>query len=213
MKYLAIIFSSFVLFHYCSDSVIEPNEYSYKRLKGQLQNYNLGDSVEIRLDRIYIIRPTGDSIIVISSGAIEPDGSFEIELEEPPDFLLNNISGCSTNIISDSSALIYPHSSYILYKNDIKIGFIYCSEKSFDEYPAGGEYITSLLYSNKELTVTGDCIYQGGTKTSIYKINCHYLKGWNFRVHLLVENSDTLFINETIVNNTFKGNWYFGLYD
>ena len=212
MKHLILFLYLVLVFQGC-DSTTEPieNDFSLKALKGQIQNYNLGDSVEVRLDRIYIIRPTGDSIIVISSGKINVDGSFNIALSKPPDFLLQNYSGCSENILSDSSASVYYHSTYILYKNNIKIGYIYCTEKSFDEDPFGGQYITSLLYSDKECKITGDCINQGQTKTIIYKQNRHHRKGWNFIVHTLVENSDTLFITESKVNNDFQGNWFFGL--
>ena len=213
MKYFVLAICSLIIFHSCSDSTTEPNnnDLSLTTLKGIIQNYNLGDSVEVRLDRIYIIRPTGDSIIVVSSGKINLDGSFNISLFAPPDFLLQEYPRCSENILSDSSALVYLHSSYILYKNNAKIGFIYCTEKSFDEDPLGGKYITSLIYSDKEFTATGDCINQGQTKTMIYKQNRHHYKGWNFIVTSLFENSDTLFVNESKVNNNFQGNWFLKL--
>lgn len=212
MKNLILCFYSFLIFQSC-DSTTEPigNDFLLKTLKGQILNYNLGDSVEVRLDRIYIIRPTGDSIIVISSGKINSDGSFNIVLSNPPDFLLQNYPGCFENILSDSSSLVDLHSAYILYKNNVKIGFMYCTEKAFDEDPFGGQYITSLLYSDRECTVTGDCINKGQTKTTIYRQNRHHYKGWNFIVHSLIENSDTLFITESSVNNTFQGNWFYKL--
>lgn len=213
MKYLVLFFCSILIFQSCSDSTTEPtdNDFSLKELKGKIQNYNLGDSVEVRLDRIYIIRPTGDSIIVITSGKINSDGSFQINISKPPDFLLQDYPGCSENTLSDSSILVYFHSTYNLYKNDIKIGFLYCAEKSFDEDPIGGKYITSLLYSDKECIVEGDCINQGGMKTSIYKNNSHFFSGWNFVIHSLIENSDTLFVNESKIDNNFNGNWFFKL--
>lgn len=212
MKNLLLFLCLITIFQSC-DSTTEPieNDLSLKTLEGQIQNYNLGDSVEVRLDRIYIIRPTGDSIIVISSGNINPDGSFNISLSAPPGFLLQEYPRCTENILSDSSALVYLHTPYILYKNNVKIGFMYCTEKSFNEDPLGGQYITSLLYSDKEFTVTGDCINQGQTKTMIYKQNRHHYNGWNFIVTSLIENSDTLFINESKVNNNFQGNWFFKL--
>ncbi|RPI59953.1 MAG: hypothetical protein EHM44_11235 [Ignavibacteriales bacterium] len=213
MKYFVLVICSLIIFHSCSDSTTEPNnnDLSLKTLKGKIQNYNLGDSVEVRLDRIYFKKSPNDSIIVISSGKINNDGSFSILLSSPPDFLLQEYPGCYENILSDSTTEVYLHSQFILYRNNIKIGFIYCSEKSFDQDPIGGQYIARLLYSNKDCKITGDCTMQGQTKTFVYKNNCEYYKGWNFVLQSLVENSDHLYISESKVNNNFQGNWFFKL--
>ena len=213
MKNLILILCSILLLQFCSETTNEPtdNDLSYKTLKGKIQDYNLGDSVEVRLERIYQKKSIYDQIIVISSGKINTDGSFNITLSDPPDFLMQEYPGCSENILSDSTALVYRHSEYILYKNNVKIGFIYSSEKSLVEDPNGGQYITSLLYSDKDCKITGDCAIQGQTKTYVYKNNCEYRKGWNLVVQSLIENSDHLFISELRVNNNFQGNWFFKL--
>ena len=213
MKHLILMLSSFILLQFCTETTNEPvdNDLSYKAFKGKIQNYNLGDSVEVRLERIHLKKSLYDQIIVISSGKINTDGSFNLSLSDPPDFLMQEYPGCSENILSDSTALVYRHSEYVLYKNNVKIGFIYSSEKSFDQDPYGGQYITSLLYSDKDCKITGDCTIQGQTKTFVYKNNCDYHKGWNLVVQSLIENSDHLYISESNVNNNFQGNWFYKL--
>ncbi len=215
MRFIVLILCLILVLQSCSDSSMEPevNEFSLRALEGQIQNYNLGDSVEIRMNRIHSIRPDGDSIVVVSSGVINKDGRFFIGLAKPPDNMLQYYPVCTGIEISDNTAMVYLHSSYILYKNNFKIGYMYCSEKPLNEDSLGGSYVTGLLYSDKGFIVSGDCINGDQTKKIISKNNRHHYKGWNLIIHSIIENSDTLFITESKVDNNFTGNWFVALYD
>ena len=213
IAYLLIILI-FILFISCEDSVNGPSDDSALIfLNGKISNYQPDGIVILRMERDFILTPSGqvDSIIVIDSTTIKSDGSFSLSLSKPPDVLLQPKNGlqCSGLVFSNDQIRTYPHNTFRLYKNNQLIGFIYCSEEAYGNEYYVGEYFTYLMYSEDTLKVFGSCGGQSGNHRVIDNINLNMFKGWNILVKTITEYTDSTLITESIINNNFRVNWIF----
>ena len=212
-EYLLVVLI-FISFISCEDSVNGPSDDSALiYLNGKISNYQPDGVVRLRMERDFIFTPGGqvDSIIVIDSTIIKSDGSFSLRLSKPPDVLLQPKNGlqCAGLVFSDDQIRTYPHNTFRLYKNNQLIGFIYCAEQAYGNDYYVGEYVTTLMYSEDTLKVSGSCRGQGGNRQVIDNINLNMFKGWNLLVKTITEYTDSTLISESIINNNFRGNWIF----
>lgn len=198
----------------CNDSINEPTQNpSLISLSGKINDYQPDGTVVLRMECDYIYSPPFqvDSIIVLDSTIIESDGSFRMTLSKPPEVLLKpkNGLGCAGLVFSNDTVRTYPSNTFRLYKNNQRIGYIYCAEKAYGNDFYVGEYVTTLMYSEDNLTVTGDCIGQSGNHINIDTHNLNLVKGWNFLIKTITEYTDSTLIQESIIKNNFKGNWIY----
>ncbi len=215
MKKISFLVISTLVFFIqdCKDSTTEPSTNSALIvLRGIIENYTLSGRISLRMELDYRLTSSGkvDSIIVLDSTQVQPDGSFSMLLNNPPDILLkqHNGLGCAGLIFSNDSIRTYSQSLFRLYEANQAIGSIYCSEKPYTNNYYVGEYFMYLMFSEDELSVTGNC--GGGYHND--RMNLNLVKGWNVIVQRITEYTDTSLTTESVVDNSFKGNWIYQAY-
>lgn len=146
---------------------------------------------------------------VFDSTIIRSDGEFQLNIFPPPSNLHYKIN-YSNSSISDTSARIFVGGLFNVYKNGKPYGFITCREKLPDSLGNDiGNYGVGYIYSTKNvLIIAYDTIY-GVPSTLLYNRNMSLHSGWNQVVYYSTQ-SNSLFRNiNVVVDNSFKGNWFF----
>jgi hypothetical protein len=174
--------------------------------------------------------PGGDAVIyptlgffgnahIFAVGAVEPDGSFSIDLPPvvPVDLLGKSTDQCSTIQTSDTEALSNFTGNYLISQHGNPIGATHsASSPGFASFTSfhDGDTRTGLFYADRNVTLTGSCdrmLSFGAVSIDFlqeFDITAH--KGWNTVVAVLsVPEPDHIVAHLTQGSNRANERWFF----
>jgi len=174
--------------------------------------------------------PGGDAVIyptvgffgnaqIFAVGAVEPDGSFSIELPPvvPVDLLGRSSDQCSTIQSSDPEALSNFTGNYLISQHGKPIGATHAaSSPGFASFTSfhDGDTRTGLFYADRDVTLTGFCdrtLSFGAVSIDFlqeFDIIAH--KGWNTVVAVLtVPQPGHIVAHLTRGSNLSNEQWFF----
>jgi hypothetical protein len=174
--------------------------------------------------------PGGDAVIyptlgffgdaqIFAAGAVEPDGSFSIDLPPvvPVDLLGKSTDQCSTIQSSDPEALSNFTGNYLINQDGKPLGAThsasspgFASFTSFDD----GDTRTGLFYADRDVTLTGCCdrtlSFGAASVDFLQEFDVPAHKGWNSVVAVLsVPQPGHIVANLTSGSNRTNEQWFF----
>lgn len=191
----------------------------------------LMDGGEGHIERGRIVGwPGGDAVIyptlgffgnaqIFAVGAVEPDGSFSIELPPvaPVDLLGKSTDQCSTIQASDPEARSNFTGNYLISQHGKPIGATHsASSPGFASFTSfhDGDTRTGLFYADRDVTLTGSCdrtLSFGSVSIDFlqdFDITAH--KGWNSVVAVLsVPQPGHIVARLTQGSNRAHEQWFF----